>query len=75
MIALLLEAEPALIGQVDVVETLVEQTAVSLTTTETCGGDTPTTIPNHTYGYGRIDTQALLTRLANKHYLPVVIAP
>jgi subtilisin family serine protease len=75
MIALLLEAEPSLIGQVDMVEALVEQTAVSLTTTDSCGGDTPTTIPNHTYGYGRIDTQALLTHSVNKQFLPVVIAP
>ena len=38
------------------VETLIEQTAVPLTqTTELCGGDSSTDVPNHTYGYGRID--------------------
>lgn len=54
-VALILSASPSLVGQVDKVETLIEQTAVPLTTTEECGGDSSTAVPNHTYGYGRID--------------------
>ena len=54
--ALLISAQPALAGQVDELENLIEQTAVPLfTQPDTCGGDTITSHPNHTYGWGRID--------------------
>ena len=56
--ALLISAQPGLAGQVDELETLIEGSAVPLYTTETCGGDTPTSHPNHTYGWGRIDALA-----------------
>lgn len=55
LVALLLAAEPALAGQVEAVEQLIRDTAVPLTTTDGCGGDTSTAVPNHTFGYGRID--------------------
>jgi uncharacterized repeat protein (TIGR01451 family) len=56
--ALLISASPALAGQVEVLETLIEQSALPLYTTQDCGGDTPTSRPNHTYGWGRIDAWA-----------------
>jgi uncharacterized repeat protein (TIGR01451 family) len=54
----LISAQPALAGQIDELETLIEESAVPLYTTETCGDDTPTSHPNHTYGWGRIDAWA-----------------
>jgi uncharacterized repeat protein (TIGR01451 family) len=56
--ALLISAQPALAGQVDSLENLIEQSALPLYTTEGCGGDTPTSHPNHTYGWGRVDAWA-----------------
>ncbi len=58
LVALILAAKPVLAGQVDAVEQLIEDTAVPLTTTDGCGGDTSTAVPNHTFGYGRIDALA-----------------
>jgi subtilisin family serine protease len=55
MVALLISANPRLAGMVDRLEDIIEQTAVRKTTTEGCGLDSPTAIPNNTYGWGRID--------------------
>ncbi len=60
LVALLISARPALRGHVDEIESIVEQTALGLTTNEGCGGDTPTQIPNNTYGWGRIDALAAM---------------
>jgi uncharacterized repeat protein (TIGR01451 family) len=53
--ALLLSAQPALSGQVDELETLIERSALPLYSDQSCGGDNATSHPNHTYGWGRID--------------------
>ncbi|OGV40467.1 MAG: hypothetical protein A2X46_07335 [Lentisphaerae bacterium GWF2_57_35] len=53
--ALILSAHPGLRGQVDRIENLIEQTAVRLTSAQTCGGLAGTNIPNNTFGWGRID--------------------
>ena len=58
LVALLISANPRLAGMIDRLEDIIEQTAVRKTTTEGCGGDLPTTIPNNTYGWGRIDALA-----------------
>lgn len=55
LVGLLVSANPQLAGQVDSLEAIVTQTAVPRTTNEGCGGDGPTDVPNHTYGWGRID--------------------
>ncbi len=54
-VALLWSAVPALRGQVAATEALLEGTAHHLLTNEACGGDTPTSMPNNTYGYGLLD--------------------
>jgi len=61
VVALLLDARPDLKGQVDVIESLLIDTAVPLTTNDGCGGDGPAQTPNNTYGHGRLDALALLT--------------
>lgn len=56
--ALILSAHPELRGNVDAIETLLEQSAVGLTNGENCGGLPSTQIPNNTFGWGRIDALA-----------------
>jgi subtilisin family serine protease len=74
--ALLISAEPDLSGQVDALENLITESAVPLFTTEGCGGDTLTSHPNHTYGWGRIDAWTAFSRINNDQYkvfLPIIL--
>jgi subtilisin family serine protease len=64
LVALLISANPGLRGDVDELEDIIEQTAVPKTTTEGCGGDTATQVPNNTYGWGRIDALAAVQKAA-----------
>jgi hypothetical protein len=56
---------------VDRIEDIIEQSAVRKTTTEGCGGDTTTQVPNNTYGWGRIDALAAVN-LARAEAVPLV---
>ena len=56
--ALLISLNPALRGQVDTLETIIERSAVPLTSDQTCGDVPGSSIPNNTYGWGRIDALA-----------------
>ena len=58
LVALLLSANPKLEGLINRLEDIIEQTAVRKTTTEGCGLDSPTAVPNNTFGWGRIDALA-----------------
>jgi uncharacterized repeat protein (TIGR01451 family) len=58
LVALLISAQPALRGQVEQIESTIEQSALGLTTNQGCGGDLPDEIPNNTFGWGRIDALA-----------------
>lgn len=64
-VTLLWSAFPAYARDVDFTESLLEKTAVGLTTMEGCGGDTPTLIPNNVYGYGRLDILAAYNYMAS----------
>jgi subtilisin family serine protease len=70
LVALIISANPALAGDVDAIEDIIEQTAVPKPSDEGCGLDTPTQVPNNTYGWGRIDALAAV-RLAAKPDLVV----
>ncbi len=61
--ALLLSAQPGLAGQVDLLEDLMTRTAVPLTTDQDCGDISGGSIPNNTYGYGRVDAWQALNEL------------
>ena len=63
-VALLLSARPGLMGDVDAIEKIIRETAVPLTTAQTCGTTPGTEVPNNTYGWGRVDAQAMLNRVA-----------
>lgn len=56
-VALLISAKPALAGNVDSLETLLEMTADSVYAyqDDTCGGTLPTVFPNNLVGHGRIN--------------------
>lgn len=54
-VALILSARPDLAGEVDAIESLLESTAKVLLSPDTCAGFPGTLIPNHTYGWGRIN--------------------
>ncbi len=56
--ALLMSADPTLLRDPDRVTELLQNTAVTVTSTQECGGIPITTIPNHVFGYGRIDVAA-----------------
>ena len=57
-VALLISAYPGLAGKVDQIENILEQSAVHLTSSQGCGGDSATAVPNNVYGWGRIDALA-----------------
>ena len=57
-VALILSAHPELRGNVNAIQTLLEQSALRLTSSQTCGGTAGTAIPNNTFGWGRIDVLA-----------------
>ena len=65
-VALLWSAFPNLRGNVDHTEFILEQTAVHLTTTQGCGGDSSSQVPNNVYGYGRIDVLAAYNYAASE---------
>ncbi|MBK9014169.1 MAG: S8 family serine peptidase [Saprospiraceae bacterium] len=58
LVALVISANPDLAGQVDLIEDIIEQTAVPKTTDQNCGDILGTEVPNHTYGFGRVDALA-----------------
>lgn len=71
-VALLVSADPTLAGEVDLLETIITESAVPLTTTQGCGGDTSTSVPNHVFGYGRLDAFAAYQQAlepASRHLL------
>jgi subtilisin family serine protease len=55
VVALMISARPELAGQVEEIETILEQTADYLYTDQVCGDLTGNDVPNYTYGYGRIN--------------------
>ncbi|MBI3942636.1 MAG: S8 family serine peptidase [Chloroflexi bacterium] len=61
---LLWSAFPVLRRNVDYTEYVLEQTARHLTTSQRCGEDTDTQMPNNVFGYGRIDVLAAFNFLA-----------
>jgi subtilisin family serine protease len=58
LVALLISADPDLAGDVERIEEIVTASAVGLTTTQGCGDDTPESVPNNSFGWGRIDALA-----------------
>jgi serine protease AprX len=66
LVALLISAAPSLAGQVDQIEQIIEQSAIPLTTNQICGGIPGSSVPNNTFGWGRIDAWATIQSLERK---------
>ena len=62
VVALMISANPELAGEVDIIEDIIETTAIPATTDVECGGVSGTSIPNNTYGFGRIDALTAVER-------------
>ena len=78
LVALLISARPSLAGQVEEIETLIERSALPRTTSQNCGTVPGTSIPNNTYGWGRIDALAAYQaqhRLEVDKSAPPAVAP
>jgi subtilisin family serine protease len=73
VVALLWSALPALRGDVDATESLLEESALHLTSSQGCGGDAANAVPNNVYGYGLIDALAAYT-LAQPTPTPIATA-
>ena len=58
VIALLWSAVPSMRGDIQKTEALLQMSADHKTTTDGCGGDTPASIPNNTFGYGIVNAYA-----------------
>lgn len=64
LVALLFSAKPDLIGEVEIIENIVEQTAFYLADTLNCGPGSPGAArPNHAYGWGRVDAWAAVNAI------------
>lgn len=61
VVALLWSVKPELIGHIEETMWLLSQTATPLYTTDGCGGDTGTTYPNNTYGWGIVNAMEAVT--------------
>jgi serine protease AprX len=61
-VALMISANPLLAGQVDTIEKILEQTARPMQTTQDCGTISGLNVPNHTYGWGRINVLAAVKK-------------
>lgn len=57
-VALIISANPDLAGQVEVIENIIEQTAVRKFSEQDCSGVDSGVFPNNIYGWGRIDVFA-----------------
>jgi len=55
VVALMISANPDLAGEVELIETILEETAIQKTDTTNCAGFSGMEIPNPIYGHGRID--------------------
>jgi subtilisin family serine protease len=59
--ALLWDAAPYLVGEVDLTEWVLRLTATPAFTSQGCGGDTPTSHPNNVWGWGKVDALAAVS--------------
>ena len=62
-VALVISADPAYAGDVDAIEDILASTAEPKTTTEGCGGDGPTDVPNNVWGWGILDVLGAVTEI------------
>lgn len=65
LVALLISADPSLAGQVETIETIIEQAAIPHYLDQDCNNINGSSTPNNAYGYGTIDAlEAVMIALA-----------
>ena len=74
-VALLWSAVPALVGNVAGTREVLEQSALHMYSEEACYGTPGSSLPNNTYGWGRIDAKAALDLALALYPSPVQIIP
>ncbi len=57
-VSLLWGAFPSLRRDITATETLLSETALPITTTQGCGGDSSSQVPNNVYGWGLLNVKA-----------------
>jgi serine protease AprX len=62
VVALMISANPSLAGKVNIIEDIIESTAVRRTSDQICNQIPGSQIPNPVYGYGRIDALAAVKK-------------
>ncbi len=62
VVALIISANPALAGQVETIEAIIEETAKPMLSQQSCSGRSGMDVPNNVYGYGRIDALAAVQK-------------
>ncbi len=62
LVALVLSARPDLAGEVDIIENIIEQTAIAKFDTMNCSDNGGQNYPNNTYGYGRVNALAAVQK-------------
>ena len=62
VVALMISANPALAGEVELIESMLEQTARITYTNDGCGSELPSALPNNTFGFGIIDALAAVEK-------------
>ncbi len=58
LVALIISANPELAGQVEIIQNIIEQTAVRKFSEQDCSGVSSDIFPNNVFGFGRIDALA-----------------
>lgn len=66
--ALLMAADPGLIGNIDELERITRDSALVLTSGQNCGG-TANQSPNNVFGYGRIQTDTAINSLLSEEFM------
>lgn len=61
-VALIISANPSLAGQVETIEDILESTAVMKIDSSECHGFSALNVPNHVYGFGRINVLAAVEK-------------
>jgi len=62
LVALIISANPLLAGRVDIIEDIIESTAVAKISEQDCGPFSGSMVPNAVFGYGRVDALAAVKR-------------
>jgi len=62
-IALMISSNPGIAGNVALIESTLTGSTLTRTSTQTCGGTPGSSIPNNTYGYGKVDALGAVNAL------------